>query len=366
MNKKITTGLIIGIILVSSITTIYFYTQEQTKNAEESQLSSLFLLFLFQEQPILIVTVYKADKCYNGTTILPDNHDPNNPRIIEINMTGEIIWEYVLPPDLKDFTNPGFDAERLPNNNILFVCAGKGVYEINRSGVIVWSYNDSKVSHDADRLSNNNTLIIFGNEDQMYDFQVKEVHPNGTIMWNWSAKDHFNYPPWNETYCQGWTHANAVTRLANNNTLISLRNFDLLVIVNKSGDVVKTISNDLLYNNHDPEVLLNGNILVASQRPLISCDPFVPNMTANFTPVLEIDPNTNGTIWFYNESDWRDYQLTRDTNRLPNNNTLITGSSKIIEVTTSGEVVWQLELNIPLSMGETASRGFYKAQRIPW
>ncbi|NPV27269.1 MAG: hypothetical protein HPY81_07485 [Firmicutes bacterium] len=61
-------------------------------------------------------------------------------------MLGEIVWKYELPDVLKRYTNPGFDAELLPNNNILMELPGKGVYEISRKGEIVWSYADSKVS----------------------------------------------------------------------------------------------------------------------------------------------------------------------------------------------------------------------------
>jgi hypothetical protein len=34
----------------------------------------------------------------------------------------------------------------------------------------------------------------------------------------------------------------------------------------------------------------------------------------------------------------------RDANRLPNGNTLITGTTKIIEVTPKNEIIWQLSL----------------------
>ena len=55
----------------------------------------------------------------------------------------------------------------------------------------------------------------------------------------------------------------------------------------------------------------------------------------------------------------------RDANRLPNGNTLITGTTEIVEVTTEGEIVWRLKLkDIVLELEEAAARGFYKANRI--
>ncbi|MFC1992002.1 hypothetical protein ACFLVC_04715, partial [Chloroflexota bacterium] len=50
----------------------------------------------------------------------------------------------------------------------------------------------------------------------------------------------------------------------------------------------------------------------------------------------------------------------RDANRLPNGNTLITGTTKIVEVTPEKETVWQLTLKGVTSIGP---RPFYKADR---
>ncbi len=144
-----------------------------------------------QADPDITVDIYYPEKAYNGTTLLPDNHNSVASRIIEVNMSGEIIWEYQIPQNLKQYTNPGFDVELLPNDNILFLLPGKGVYEVNRSGDTVWSYLDNKVSHDADRLPNGNTLVVFGNNDKAGDAQVREISPEGKIVWSWYARGHF-------------------------------------------------------------------------------------------------------------------------------------------------------------------------------
>ena len=122
----------------------------------------------------IYVDKYDRDKAYNGTTLLPDHHDPQNTRVVEVNMEGKIVWEYVLPGHLRRYTNPGFDAELLPNGNILILLPRKGLYEINRNGDTVWSHWDRKVSHDADRLPNGNTIYVFGAADQINDAQVKK------------------------------------------------------------------------------------------------------------------------------------------------------------------------------------------------
>jgi len=302
------------------------------------------------KDPDIDVDIYQSEMVWAGTTLLPDNHNSTRPRVIEVNMLGEIVWQYVLPDNLKQYTNPGFDVELLTSNNILLELPGKGVYEIERSGKVVWSYLDSKVSHDADRLPNGNTLVVFGNKDQKSDAQVKEVNPKGEIVWAWYAKGHFDRPPYDNIYDDGWTHTNAVSRLPNGNTLISPRNFNLLVEVDPKGEVVRTYGEGIFVEQHDPEVLPNGNILLANHdRP---------------HRAVEFDPKTGKIVW---QSAGFEQSATpvRDANRLPNGNTLITGSTKIVEITAEGEIVWQLALKgITLVGQDTAGLGFYKAERI--
>ena len=299
-----------------------------------------------------IVDRYFSDKVWAGTTLLPDNHNLQKPRIIEVNMLGEVIWEYVIPQHLRQYTNPGFDVELLDNSNILFVLPRNGVYEINRSGKIIWSYLTDKISHDADRLPNGNTVFAFGAFDQKTDAQVTEINSRGDTVWSWHAGDYFDKAPFNTIFVDGWTHTNAVTRLSSGNTLVCPRNFNLIVEVDSRGKVIRTIGEGVYYSTHDPEVLDSGTILAVSQyrdKP---------------HQAIEINPVLNTIVWEYGIADRRAWPV-RDANRLPNGNTLITGSTEIIEVTSQGQVVWSFRFNnIPVERGQAPARGFYKAQRI--
>jgi len=297
--------------------------------------------------PALVVEINQLEKTWAGTTILADNHDLTKPRIIEVNMLGEVVWQYPVPAELREYTNPGFDVEPLPNGNVLFVLPRNGVYEIDRKGNTVWSYRDSKVSHDADRLPSGNTLVVFGAADQMNDAQVKEVDPQGKVVWAWYARDYFNRAPYKNIFEEGWTHTNAASRLPNGNTLISPRNFHFVVEVDAKGAVVRTIGEGMLKYQHDPEMLANGNILLADHN--------------NPQSAMEIDPRTSLVVWQFVVPR----QLVRDANRLPNGNTLITGATTILEVTADSKVVWQLSLKgLILDRTEAPGRGFYKAERI--
>ena len=60
-----------------------------------------------QKDSAIEVTVYNAEKVWPGTTLLSDHHDVGSPRVIEVNMLGEVTWQYVLAEDFKQYTNPG-------------------------------------------------------------------------------------------------------------------------------------------------------------------------------------------------------------------------------------------------------------------
>jgi hypothetical protein len=300
--------------------------------------------------PAFRVDVNVPGKTWAGTTVFADHHDPARPRIVEVNMRGEVTWEYDLPAELKAYTNPGQDVEPLANGNFLVLFPRHGVYEITRAKKVAWTYLDPKVSHDADRLPDGNTLVAFGASDTLEDMQVKEVNPRGELVWSWRAKDAFNRAPYLGISDGGWTHTNAVTRLANGDTLVSLRNFNLIAEVDRSGKVVRTYGEGVVTQQHDPEIQPDGNILMA--------DLALPNAAVEMAP--------NGTVlWrfpFPEPGTWP----VRDVDRLPNGNTLITAADRILEVTPGKEVVWQLRLaNTTFTDRQSAeSQGFYKAERV--
>jgi len=299
--------------------------------------------------PDFEVTVYNKSAALFGTTIFPDNHISGKPRIVEVNMLGEVVWEYVLPSEWSSYTNPGFDVEPLASGNVLFLLPRKGVFEVNRDKKIVWSYYDAKVSHDADRLPNGNTLIGYGAYDSQNDAQAKEVTPAGKVVWSYYAKNDFAKPPYSSISDEGWTHTNAVTRLPNGNTWVNFRNFNILAEVSPAGKMVREINNSEFYYQHDPELQQNGNILMANHA--------VPNA------ILETD--ANGTIlWKYVMKD-RGAWPVRDANRLPNGNTLITGTDRIIEITPGGEIVWAMKnKNAQFTQQTAPTLGFFKAERV--
>ena len=305
--------------------------------------------------PDFIIEKYQPGKTWNGTTLFADYHKPDAPRIVEVNMNGEIIWQYKIPDNLKRYLHPGFDVQLLPNNHIMYILPGNGVYEIDRNGNVVWSYLDSQASHDVDRLPNGNTLINRGNDDTKDTAQVIEVDQQGKIVWSWYAKGTYDKPPYSSISNDGWTHINAVTRLPNGNTWVDLRNFNITAEVNPQGTIVWQYDwSPIGQNPHEPELQPNGNILV--------------NLHPQPIQIVEINPKTSKIVWRYRiDGNPTFHPETRDADRLPNGNTLINNGFRLIEVTPSQEIVWQLTVKslteLPTT-DETHRLYLYKSERI--
>jgi hypothetical protein len=88
---------------------------------------------------------------------------------------------------------------------------------------------------------------------------------------------------------------------------------------------------------HDPDFLENGHILLFD-----NCGNQGPG---GFSRVLEIDPQSGGTVWSYRgtTNDILQSGKRSGQQRLPNGNTLITESDagRLLEVTVRGDVVWE-------------------------
>ena len=307
------------------------------------------------------IDIYDQAKACQGTTLFTDSHEADNLRVVEVDMEGQIVWEFTIPQEWIRGQTVGFDAERLDTGNTLIVLSTSGLYEIDRDGNLVWQHADPNCSHDADRLNSGNTIFVFGNNDAKEHPCIKEVDSQGRIVWRWFARDHYDIPPYDVVDYQGWTHANGVTRIeSSQNTMISLRNFDMTVIVDAQGIPIWELDWPDLYpvsnwqglDPHEPEIHSDGSLLVCLQWEA----PF---------QIVEIDTASRQPQWEYHRDNLR---TCRDSDRLPNGNVLVVGvmtdidESIIFEISPEKEIVWQLRLyDTPIG---TRPGHFYKAQRI--
>jgi len=119
--------------------------------------------------------------------------------------------------------------------------------------------------------------------------------------------------------------------------LLSLRNLDMLVVMNLKTEKIVWALRGSWRQQHDAKMLQNGHILLFDNRGDL--------MDRGRSRVLEIDPGTGGIVWSYDgtESDLLDSHFRGGAQRLANGNTMISESTtgRIIEVAADGTIVWE-------------------------
>ncbi|RDI72221.1 hypothetical protein [Halopelagius longus] len=202
--------------------------------------------------------------------------------------------------------------------------------------------------HDVELLPSGEFLVT----DMEYEriFTVK----NGEITWQWNASSQYDAPE--DPTRTDWLHINDVDAIGEDRYLVSVRNAHQLVVVERGEGVVEVINKDedgdgkgdptLLRQQHNPQWLGNGSVLVADSHN---------------DRIVELHRNAETGEW---EEAWALYgaegvpfSWPRDADRLSNGNTLVTDSlnQRIVEVNESGEVVWSYKTpQVP-----------YEAERLP-
>jgi len=313
-----------------------------------------------------------ADGPYPGNTLISvQTYKSNEGRLIEVTPDGETVWEFD-PPNSRVF-----DGEELENGNILVAyttklppedcperflqyqedhCIRNQVIELDGdtltdSQEVVWRYAwlDEKLFghevHDADRLPGGGTAIADMGNDRAF-----VVDQQGNITWEWQAENHLGQNtsfreqyggPENPGRERDWTHMNDIDRLSDGNFQLSIRNFDVVVEVDReSKEIVSVLGRpgkrSLMYHQHNPYRLTEwGTMLVADSEN---------------DRIVEIDRESGEIVWTYGGKDLLRYP--RDADRLPDGNTLITDTlnNRVIEINPEGEIVWEYKgIRIPYS-----------------
>ena len=226
--------------------------------------------------------------------------------------------------------------ERRKNGNTLIADAGSEtgenskILEVTPEGEVVWSWRgDLRFVHGIKETEKGTFLIADTTNDR-----VLEINRDDDILWTsdeWgggtgqlSDGSHLHYP-------------NNIHIVDRESLMITDRNNDRFVIVNRRGEVMWSYSEQLKHP-HNCEPLPNGNVIIAD---------------SDNNAVAEM--NYGGDIvWSYADGlNW-----PRDANRLPNGNTLIGDSknSRVLEVTPEKQIVWQYQVE--------HFANFYEAHRL--
>jgi hypothetical protein len=197
--------------------------------------------------------------------------------------------------------------------------------------------------HDADRINGTHLVVADIYLDRVFIVNTS----SGQVDWVWNASEAFPRDT-GGPYPADWTHINDVEVLDDGRIMVSVRNQDRVVFLNRDGLIDEwTLGEEnnyrLLYEQHNPDYL-----------PPAQGGPAVLVADSENNRVVEYQRTDRGwqRTWA-----WRDarMQWPRDADRLPNGHTLITDSNgnRVFEVDKQGEIVWRLNIAFP-----------YEAERI--
>ena len=307
--------------------------------------SSIFILFsLFSNY---VYAKAKVGEVWTlPDTVIPKGKiayiDPVEGAIYEVNLHGLVTWKYQIPDKIiqKGNIRRGADIEWLKeSDNFLFVVPLGGIYEVNRKKEIVWSYETDSVSHDADRLSNGNTIFVNA-WDQKGDNQVVEITADGKIIFKWKISDsgiscaHKTadcYRPKRRGGPPGdYTHVNGIQKFEDGSFLVSLRNLHKVVLIDQHLKVIQR--HRRIRAVHDPRLQDGKLIAIARKRGIISREEMATTTKED-----------NSYIFKYQNQG---YTFLRTNERISADLILLTDSTHLLVFDRDTEkIVWKLALS---------------------
>ena len=307
--------------------------------------SSIFILFsLFSNY---VYAKAKVGEVWTlPDTVIPKGKiayiDPVEGAIYEVNLHGLVTWKYQIPDKIiqKGNIRRGADIEWLKeSDNFLFVVPLGGIYEVNRKKEIVWSYETDSVSHDADRLSNGNTIFVNA-WDQKGDNQVVEITADGKIIFKWKISDsgiscaHKTADCYRPKRLGGppgdYTHVNGIQKFEDGSFLVSLRNLHKVVLIDQHLKVIQRHRRIRLV--HDPRLQDGKLIAIARKRGIISREEMATTTKED-----------NSYIFKYQNQG---YTFLRTNERISADLILLTDSTHLLVFDRDTEkIVWKLALS---------------------
>jgi hypothetical protein len=216
--------------------------------------------------------------------------------------------------------------------------------------------------HDVEQLGPETFLLTDMARERIF------IVENGTQTWEWTADPFYTAPE--VPTGTDWLHINDVDVVNESHYLVSVRNANQIVLVERGQGVVEVINADwagssdeacaddlvgedprcgdpdVLNEQHNPQWLDRGAVLVADSEN---------------DRIVELHRNTSTgrwePAWTLTSAEGQSLFWPRDADRLPNGNTLVTDTrnGRLLEVSENGSVVWSYRTDgIP-----------YEAERLP-
>ncbi len=282
--------------------------------------------------------------------------NPQKPaRLLSVAPNGSLGW---LAPGEKFDVSWFYDVDPLANGDLLVVGTVEKQTRVLRvdpdTRTVKWSETlPLWDTHDITLTENGNLLVANmrntenGTSDDrlfVYNRTTDEVN------WEWRFRDHYPNETDEGVSSDDWTHVNDVDVISPGLYMVSPRNFDEVIVINRSTDeIVMRLGEDgnhsTLDEQHNPSYLQGPDgrptFLVAdSENDRVveySCDRAANDHVLDG----DMEPNCEwNQTW---EAGVDELSWPRDADRLPSGNTLITDTlnHRVIEIAPNGTVVWE-------------------------
>ena len=333
------------------------------------------------------VIIYQPDKVQTGVTLISSMWNHQNGFNL-INMDGDVLHSWRISfnnvwkneskwpqKNISDWDTDIHGAILFSNGDIVFNFEHNGLVKIDRCSNVLWKLAHT-THHSVELDEDKNSMWVAGQqvhhkkiarfpmlEPLIKDDLILKINAQGEITKKLSILDIIYRSGYEallladgnsgiKRFAGDITHMNDVEVLSTNKAknfplfnagdiMVSLRNLNLLVVIDGKSELIKWSMVGPFIHQHDPDFLDNGNIAVYDNRAE------GPHSTGNIlggSRILEINPVTRKvTVAFEGSSDNKFYSYIRGKQQfLANGNILITehGAGKIFETTVEGEIVW--------------------------
>ncbi|MFW5949093.1 MAG: arylsulfotransferase family protein [Halolamina sp.] len=222
----------------------------------------------------------------------------------------------------------------------------------------VRSSGNSEV-HDVEQLDGGEYLV------SDMEYESLRIVEGDEVVWQWNASSYYEEP--DDPTRTDWLHINDVDVIGDDQFLVSVRNANQILVVERGEGVIETINADT--GGDDSSCTDDGQLADQDGDDDVRCgDPEVMDHQHNpqwlgGTPggdgeaaVLVADSDNNRVTELHREDgEWEvawtldraggiDLDWPRDADRLGNGNTLVTDTlnKRVFEVTPNGTVVWSV------------------------
>ncbi len=344
-----------------------------------------------EERRAAVGVTVAEDGAWAGVNLYVSGHGEE---AVLMDMQGEVLhrWSYdlgaELPPEANERLRPRFRRAHLYRDGGLLTVYGGHSYlaRFDRDSNLLWQ-RFGGYHHDLDVLEDGTIYAIGSEANVVAQINTKEtviedfivvLDPEGEIQQRVSilhALMASEYAPLMQQMPAfgDILHTNTIEVLRARvdgtpedwipgRVLISLREMDVVALVDMDEEKVVWAMTGLWDGQHQPTLLDNGNMLVFDN---FGSDPFARDKSR----VLEFDFAAGRTVWDYQGTAENGFysETCGSSRRLPNGNTLITesDSGRAFEVTPQGRRVWQFDS--PHTAGENGEliATLFEVERYP-